>query len=388
MHAEFAARGFHGGVHLSGGHPESLGDDLEVVDQALHGLTHDPGDVGGGVAQPVGAQFQISRPGQFLVLDHHRPRADVLQTLQALGDDLQRLVHLADPDQIAAVAVGGVGGDDVEIVSLITTIRLGLAQVVGQAGGPQHRSGDPQCHAAGQVQVPDALGAGFPDVALGEQCREFPKPAGQDLQQLGHPLRSVVGQVGGQPAGADVGVVHPQAGDRLEQGQDEFAFPEAEEHRRHRTEFHAAGGQRHQVRGDPVELHEHHPDHRGARRNVVGDAQEAFHPQAVRGLVEERREIVHPRDEGDALGPVPVLQVLLDPGVQKADAATGFDHRLALDLQDQPQHPVGGRVLRSHVDHDALAGHAVFRGGDDLIPVLSAENDDGIRLERSGAHQR
>jgi hypothetical protein len=39
-----------------------------------------------------------------------------------------------------------------------------------------------------------------------------------------------------------------------------LALPEAERHRGQRAEFHTAGRQADEVRGDAVELHEHHPD--------------------------------------------------------------------------------------------------------------------------------
>ena len=346
-----------------------------MVDQPLHRGAHDLGDVFRRVAQAVRAEFQIRRPGQLLVGDHHRTR---LQSLQALFDDLQRLLHLADPDQVAAVAVRGGVGDDVEVVSLITAIGLGLAQIVRQPGGTQHRPGHAQCHAPGQVEVADVLSPGLEDVVLGHQLLEFVESAGQDLQQLGDPLLAVARQVGGNATGADVGAVHPQSGDRLEDAQDQVALPEPEEHHRHRAEFHPAGGQCDQMRGDAVEFHHHHPDHRGALRDVVGDTEQPFDTQAVGSLVEKRRQVVHPGHERHALRPGAVLEVLLDAGVQIADAATGFDDRLAFDLQDQPQHAVRRGVLRAHVDHDALTGEAGAGGADDLVPVLPAEVDDSL----------
>ena len=247
-----------------------------------------------------------------------------------------------------------------------------------QAGGAQHRAGHPQRHAAGQVQVADALGTGLEDVILRHQLFEFGEPSRQNLQQFGNPGRTVLGQVGGQSTGPDVGVVHPKSGDRLEDAQDQVAFPETEEHHRHGAQFHTAGGQRDQVRGDAVEFHHHHPDYRGALRNVLGDVQQSLDPEAVGGLVEKRRQIIHPGHEGHALSPGAVLEVLLDAGVQVADTAAGFDNRLALDLQDQAQHAVRRRVLGTHVDHDSLAGLAFACGGDDLVPVLPAEGDDSV----------
>ena len=40
-----------------------------------------------------------------------------------------------------------------------------------------------------------------------------------------------------------------------------LAFPEARRHAGQRAQFHAAGRERHQVRGDPGQLHQQHPDH-------------------------------------------------------------------------------------------------------------------------------
>ena len=87
--------------------------------------------------------------------------------------------------------------------------------------------------------------------------------------------------------------------------------------------------------------------------------------------------IIHSGHERDALGPVAVFEVLLDAGVQVPDAAAGLDDGLALDLQDEPQHSVGGGVLRPHVDHDPLAG-MLLGSRHYLFPVLSADNDDRV----------
>ena len=131
VHTEFAARRFHRDIDLARRHPYSLGDDLEMVDQALHGVTHDLGDVLGGVAQPVRAEFEVGGPRELLVADHHRCTAALFESLDALFDDAQRLAHLLDPDQVPPVGVTAVIGDDIEIVCLVTTIGLRLTQVMG-----------------------------------------------------------------------------------------------------------------------------------------------------------------------------------------------------------------------------------------------------------------
>ena len=74
----------------------------------------------------------------------------------------------------------------------------------------------------------------------------------------------------GEATGADVGMVHPQSGDQLEDVQDQLALTEAERHGRQRTELEGAGGQADQVRADPVELHEDDPQDRGPVGDLIG----------------------------------------------------------------------------------------------------------------------
>ena len=174
------------------------------------------------------------------------------------------------------------------------------------------------------------------------------------LQELADLVDRLVRHVLRHAARPDVRVVHPQAGDHLEDVEDVLPLAEAVQHHRDRAQLHAGGGQPDQVRGDPVELHHQHPDGVGPLGDLVGDAEQLLHRQAVRRLVEDRRQVVHPGHERGALGPVAVLEVLLDAGVQVADDRAGLGDRLALELQDQPQHAVRGRVLRAHVDDDPL----------------------------------
>ncbi len=177
-------------------------------------------------------------------------------------------------------------------------------------------------------------------------------------------------------------MVHPQPGDQLEQVEHLLPLPEAEDHRGGGAEFHAAGRQPHQVGRDPLQLHHQHPDHRGPFGDLLGDAQQPLHRQAVRGLVVQRRQVVGPGQEGDRLRPGPVLAALLDPGVQVADDQSGLGDRLALDLQHEPQHPMGGRMLRPHVDDDALG--LLLAVPEHILPVATGDRVDppapGLRI--------
>jgi len=129
------------------------------------------------------------------------------------------------------------------------------------------------------------------------------------------------------------------------------------------------------VGGDPVELHHQDPDDLGPLGDVVLDVEEPLHAEGVGGLVEERGQVVHPGAERRALHPGAELHVLLDAGVQVADAAAGLGDRLALDLEDQAEHAVGGGVLGTHVDDDALLVVTREPVGD-LVPVLAGDGED------------
>jgi hypothetical protein len=151
-------------------------------------------------------------------------------------------------------------------------------------------------------------------------------------------------------------------------------------HDRRGAELHAAGAEADEVGVDPGELHHEHADDVGALGDLVGDAEQLLDGQAVRRLLEHRREVVHAGAERDALHPGAELHVLLDAGVQVADAGAGLGDRLAVELEDEAEHAVRRRVLRAHVDDDPLL---VERGRlvDEVVPVTAGDVEDRCAVE-------
>ncbi len=197
---------------------------------------------------------------------------------------------------------------------------------------------------------------------------------GDEVTQLGQP---VLGQVVGHAAGADVVVVHAQAGERLEEVEDHFALTEADRHHGQRADLHAAGADGDQVGGDPAQFHDQHAQLVGALGDLVFDAQQALDRQTVGGLIEQRRHVVHAGHEGAALNPAAVLHGLLDASVEEADGRTDLDHGLAVTLQLQAKDAVGGGVLRAHVDdHGLVAALSLLLR--DLGPVATHRRVDGV----------
>jgi len=190
------------------------------------------------------------------------------------------------------------------------------------------------------------------------------------LDQLVQQVDAVVGQVVLHAAGADVRVVHAQAGQRL--GELEDALPLTKTHllRRGGAQFEAVCAHTGQVRGDAVGLKCQDPQLLAAPRQVIGDTQQLLDRQRVDGFVVDAGDVVHPRPEGGALRPGAELGILLDPGMQEADAGPATHHGFAVQLEQQPHHAVGGRVLGAQVDDDDLV-RALSLRLDDLRPIVA-----------------
>ena len=67
-------------------------------------------------------------------------------------------------------------------------------------------------------------------------------------------------------------------------------------------------------------------------------------------LVHRRADVVLAVDDRHVLVEVEVFAQLLEPGVQIADVGRGLDDPLAVELEDQPQRGVRGRMLRPEVE--------------------------------------
>src|SRR5690625_1702300 len=369
---------------LTSRHPESFGDELEVVDQGLHRVAHDLTNVLQGVSLPIGADGQLRGPGDLLVGDHHRSGRGI-EAVDGLVDDLQRFVEFAEADDDAVEGVGLVGGGHLEIEGLVSAVGHLLAQVHGVARGADRWSGQSEGHRPGQRDVPDINVTQFVDRVGHDDVLQLT----QVVTHLGHEFADHRGGVGryvlDDAAGADVGVVHPQAGDVLQDAKDLFACPEGDGHQRGTTQLVPGGTDGHEMGGNAVEFHDQHADEVGALGNVVGDAQQFFHCQAVRRLLEQRGEVVHPGTEGHTLRPGAVLHVLLDTRVQVTGTHPHLVDRFTLDVEDQPQHAVGGGVHRAHVDDDAFFAEAFgFLRDRGPVAAFCGELCPGTRVVRRG----
>jgi hypothetical protein len=106
------------------------------------------------------------------------------------------------------------------------------------------------------------------------------------------------------------------------------------------------------VRGDARHLADDHPDRLPARRQH--EAHPLLDREDVGDVVRERRQVIQPVRVGNELVVGLVLGDLLHPAMEIAQVGRAAHHLLAVELEDEPQDPVRGRVRRSHVDRDDL----------------------------------
>ena len=191
-----------------------------------------------------------------------------------------------------------------------------------------------------------------PDLVAVQQGQVLRDPDPHGLDELARHLLEAGRDVLDHAAHLEVARVEALAARHLEQVERQVAVAAAPPEHRDRAEVERAGGDPEQVRGDPVQLEVDHPQPLSALRHLLVEQPLDRHAEGHR--VEVVREVVHPLDERDDLPVLLVLAALLDAGVDVADDRLHVADHLALERGEQPQHAVGGRVVRADVDGEQL----------------------------------
>ena len=127
-----------------------------------------------------------------------------------------------------------------------------------------------------------------------------------------------------------------------------LALLEAPERRGQRADIHRLGGDIEQMVEQPADLGIEHADILAALRHF--EAQQLFDRQAEGMLLVHRRDIIEPVEIGDRLQIGLVLDQLLGAAMQQADMRIDARDDLAVQVQHQAQHAMGGRMLRPEID--------------------------------------
>src|SRR6476661_5373812 len=93
------------------------------------------------------------------------------------------------------------------------------------------------------------------------------------------------------------------------------------------------------------------------------DAEQPLRAEGEGDVVSRTVEVILAVRPGYDLVVLPILADLLEAAVQVADVRDAPHHRLAIQLEHQPEHAVRGRVLRADIDEHVLALELGLHGG-------------------------
>ena len=163
--AELALRRLDRRVNLAGRHVIALGVELEVMDERLHRALH----------------LAALRRHDLAVIGRDRApcRSALVQLVDALLHDADRLAHLLHADEVAVVAVAVLADRNVEIHLGVALVGLRLAEVPGGAGAAHHHAGKAPLPGVVEADDADIDVALLEDAVAGEQ----PVDVVDDLQE-------------------------------------------------------------------------------------------------------------------------------------------------------------------------------------------------------------
>ena len=149
-------------------------------------------------------------------------------------------------------------------------------------------------------------------------------------------------------AHAEILGVHAASRGALVEDHQLLAFLEAPQRRGERTDVHGLRRDVQEVRQEPADLAVEHADQ--LRALWHGQLEQLFRREAEGVLLVHGRDVVEPVEIADRLQVGLVLDELLGAAVEKADVGIDALHHLAVELEHEAQHTVGGGMLRPEID--------------------------------------
>src|SRR5262249_9197839 len=185
------------------------------------------------------------------------------------------------------------------------------------------------------------------------------RKAGEETPQ---PANPVVVHVAQEAADARVAAVEPLARRVFHEVVNEFTLIETVEKRREGAEIEPHRADAEEMIVEPHQFGENRPEVLAPRRQF--DPHQLLDRVMPGDFVGQRRDIVHPIDDGDVLVVVEVLAELLEAAVEKTDVGNRLDHVLAVERDDDAQRGVRGRMLRSEIERPEIFLVGFFRSTD------------------------
>ncbi len=175
------------------------------------------------------------------------------------------------------------------------------------------------------------------------------------MNKCRNPIEPVNRWLHRKAAYAEVAGHHALAGHRFKEPEDLLAFAKGVEEYREGANIHGVGAEPDEMRVQPAQLGEQHAN----PLRALGDfeVEEFFDGQAIAEVIRKRIEVIDAVGERNHLLIELGLAGFLDAGVQIAYLRADADDDFTVELDHQPQHTMGRRVLRAHIeDHAPFAG--------------------------------
>ena len=134
-----------------------------------------------------------------------------------------------------------------------------------------------------------------------------------------------------QPPDAEITGHHALAGDGLKDVENLLALPEAVEENRHGTQVDGVRAEPDQVALDARKLRQKHANPLGAPGDF--QIQQLLGGQAESQVIGQRRQVVNPVGERDALGVSLALKGFFKASVEIANVVNGAHHGFTIELQ-------------------------------------------------------
>ena len=341
---KFAVGRFCGGVDLFAGNGISAvwHNDLEVLNQP----------------------FDAAVDGWFGRQNHIAFHADIHASagnvFNGLFDDLQAFEEFLHADEVAGIAVTASGADDVEIEIRVGEIGLISSQIAFDTAGACHGTCGAEVDCIFATEVTDAPGAIHKNAVFREQSINFVVDLWKFANEFSDAMNPIHIDVEEHPADSCVAGVETLTGSEFHNVVDVFALLKKVQERCKAPEVECGGAEIQQMVVHPHEFCED-----GAK---VATARCEFDPQqfldgVVPGdFVGERRQIIHPVDDGNVLVEVEVLTQFLEATVKVADIGDSVENFLAVEGENEPQGGVSCGVLRAEIQGPDVFAVRRFRG--------------------------
>ena len=342
--------GLNGRVGITRRDSVALGVEKEMVDQSLHVLLH---------GRARGRR-------DLVVLHANRTSGHLVQTLV---DDAERLAELLHTAQISVVAVTVNTNRDIELDLVIRVIGSTLADVPRDTRSSEHNTREGEVQGISSRDGSDILQSLDPDTVV---CKHLLGLV-DSVTKLGRPLVDVVEQTNGDilmhTTGANICGVETRTRHTLveflqttmlapSQPPLQFTTPkthhqllsllEPPQERRKRTNIHSVRQNRHKMVQDTRQLAKQRPNPLCPLRNL--NIEQLLHSQRKTLFIGHHRDVIQPIKVRQRLQIRPVLAQLLRATMQQTNVGIRANNLLAVELENQPQHAVGGRMLGAKVD--------------------------------------